>query len=170
MYIKLCSLDLMIFNGGPLLFHCHQPPSSAPPPDLPCSASSFRDDASLPPSPFHCSKTLHSCVCTFPVTNKPQSYWTPTVSHNLVPQWFRPISLLKSEKNQIEKLLWKKKFHFSSRSADSALLVSVVEPYLFITVPVPVLTFEKLWFRFRFRFQLLKSYSSGSVSSSISRP
>ena len=41
---------------------------------------------------------------------------------------------------------------------------SVVEPYLFITVPVPVLTFEKLWFRFR--FQLLKSYGSGSGSGS----
>ncbi len=39
---------------------------------------------------------------------------------------------------------------------------SDVEPQLFITVPAPVLTFEKLWFRFR--FQLLKSYGSGSGS------
>ncbi len=31
-------------------------------------------------------------------------------------------------------------------------------------VPVPVPTFEKLWFRFRFRFLLLKSYGSGSGS------
>jgi hypothetical protein len=33
---------------------------------------------------------------------------------------------------------------------------------------VPVRTFEKLWFRFR--FLLLRSYGSGSDSSSISRP
>jgi hypothetical protein len=53
---------------------------------------------------------------------------------------------------------------------------------LFFTVPVPVPTFEKLWFRFnllkklwfRFRFLLLKSYGYGygygygSGSSSIS--
>ncbi len=38
----------------------------------------------------------------------------------------------------------------------------------FWKVMVPVLTFEKLWFRFRFRFLLLKSYGSGS--SSISKP
>jgi hypothetical protein len=46
----------------------------------------------------------------------------------------------------------------------------------FFTVPVP--TFEKLWFRFRllkklwfrFRFLLLRSYGSGSGSSSISTP
>ncbi len=50
----------------------------------------------------------------------------------------------------------------------------------FFTVPVPVPTFEKLWFRFRFlllkklwfrfRFLLSKSYGSSSGSSSISRP
>ena len=37
-----------------------------------------------------------------------------------------------------------------------------------VPVPFPVPTFEKLWFRFR--FLLLKSYGSGSGTSSISRP
>jgi hypothetical protein len=53
---------------------------------------------------------------------------------------------------------------------------SIVE--LFFTVLVPVPTFEKLWFRFWFRlmkklwfrFLLLKSYGSGSGSSSIFIP
>ncbi len=35
------------------------------------------------------------------------------------------------------------------------------------TVPVPIPTFEKLWFRFR--FLLWKSYGSDSGSSSLSR-
>jgi hypothetical protein len=44
--------------------------------------------------------------------------------------------------------------------ANDVIGASVVEPYLFFTVPFP--SFEKLWFWFQ--FQLLKSYGSGSGS------
>jgi hypothetical protein len=46
----------------------------------------------------------------------------------------------------------------------SALVVQRKKKAYRSTVPVPVLTFEKFWFRFRFWFQLLKSYGSGSGS------
>ncbi len=57
------------------------------------------------------------------------------------------------------KQCWKLRIGLSGKYSFFAIFLNiVVEPELFITVPV--LTFEKLWFRFR--FQLLKRYGSGS--------